>query len=921
MADSTDLKLRIVPELDESAKRKVQDELDKFKSTVPVIPSGGGTSGSGGTGSTQAQTKAIKDQNIEYNAQGQIIGRLTQEHKERVKQIQTERKAQDLLLRSTRTQAEDAIQALQQKASIGQITMDQMNQGIAEQTQIIQTAEATARDEFTKTTIALGGLANQYESLQAEIVNAQTGVFHSTARLNNGFNTMSGSMQKVTSQTKNANLAFMNFGRIIQDAPFGLIGIANNIDPMVVTFANLSKEIDVTTGKMRGFGGAMSQLGKQLLGPAGLIFILGSLIPSALLMLQSRQREQRKESEQSTQETERLGASFLSLSAQIELANKGILDQSSVLRRYNKELGDTVGQASSLVEAEKMIVLNADDYIKATFAKEASLMMLNKASFLYMQLQTDTVEVNRTVAESIRFYTLEILHLSTFTQALIEKTRELNKEQEKDAFRLRAQEKMNEYMENYKNLLEESMKVLDDMFETETKRAGFVDQTLISQAQLRIGAENSLYIAQQENLTWEQRQRAFDDGIAKSKQIVGLQQQSVAEQMKVATEEQEKINLQVKQIELANELNLLDRQSLEFARQRADAEFDVWVARQQTLLDLRDELLQFESESASSLLGDLDIDDSVAQARFASATEWIDRQAQYEIDKALYVGDRIKALSLEKDLFIAQQRSMYIDQEYDAETANAMAIADANKEFAIDEMQVRKEVNAELFSAIGEFSSQALGAIFGESKGVAIAQVVIDTAMGIQKIWAQSGINPVVGALASAALAAKGMTAISKIRNTKKDGASGTGTGGGTAVVRESYYDGFDAIRGVKSPPRGMEGDVMDEERRREAETLRERIRKAIGNKKIWDGMKEGVDAQINQQLLTSSKMLDIGNRQMAMSQSFMGIANTTAEMLGDRSLEMTQPISVQANVDRRGLAIAVREGEMEIRTSEFTYI
>jgi hypothetical protein len=919
MADSTDLKLRIVPELDESAKRKVQDELDKFKSTVPVVPSGGGDKGAA---STQSQTKAIKDQNVEYNKQGQIIGKLTAEHKEVVRAIETQRKAQDLLLRSTRTTAEGEIQALQQKGAMNQITLDQMNQGIAEQTQIIKTAEAAAREEFGYTVAALGHLGQAYQDLQPQIGNAQKGVFHSIDRLNTGFNTMAGSMTKVVSQTKATNLAFMNMGRIVQDAPFGLIGIANNIDPMVVTFANLANEIDITTGKMRGFGGALAQMGKQLLGPAGLIFILGSLIPSALLVLQSRQREQRKESEMSTQETEKLGASFLSLSAQIELANKGILDQSSVLRRYNKELGDTVGQAKSLAEAEKMIALNADDYIKATFAKEASLMMLNKASVLYMQLQTDTVEVNRTVAESIRFYTLEILHLSTFTQALIKSTRDLNKEQEKDAFRLRAQEKMNEYMENYKNLLEESMKVLDDMFETETKRAGFVDQTLISQAQLRIGAENSLYIAQQENLTWDQRQRAFDDGIAKSKQIVALQQQSVAEQMKVATEEQEKINLQVKQIELANELNLLDRQSLEFAQQRADAEFQVWAARQQTILDLEEQLRVFESESASSLIGEVDIDDSLAQARFASATEWIDRQAQYEIDKALYVGDRIKALSLEKDLFITQQRSMYIDQMYDAETANAMAIADANKEFAIDEMQVRKEVNAELFSAIGEFSSQALGAIFGESKGVAIAQVVIDTAMGIQKIWAQSGINPVVGALASAALAAKGMTAISKIRNTKKDGASGTGTGGGTAVVRESYYDGFDAIRGVKSPPRGMEGDVMmDEERRREAETLRERIRKAIGNKKIWDGMKEGVDAQINQQLLTSSKMLDIGNRQMAMSQSFMGIANTTAEILGDRSLEMTQPISVQANVDRRGLAIAVREGEMEIRTSEFTYI
>jgi hypothetical protein len=85
--------------------------------------------------------------------------------------------------------------------------------------------------------------------------------------------------------------------------------------------------------------------------------------------------------------------------------------------------------------------------------------------------------------------------------------------------------------------------------------------------------------------------------------------------------------------------------------------------------------------------------------------------------------------------------------------------------------------------------------------------------------------------------------------------------------------------------------------------------------------MEDGVDAFIEGHMRAKNQIINTGNRQMAMNQSFMGMANTTAEMLGDRRLEMTQPISVQANVDRRGLAIAVREGEMEIRTSEFTYI
>jgi len=174
-----------------------------------------------------------------------------------------------------------------------------------------------------------------------------------------------------------------------------------------------------------------------------------------------------------------------------------------------------------------------------------------------------------------------------------------------------------------------------------------------------------------------------------------------------------------------------------------------------------------------------------------------------------------------------------------------------------------------------------------------------------------------MGAIIAAGLAAKGAIAIRKINSAQKGTKSVSDTGGGTAVVRESYYDGFDAIRGVKSPPRGMEGQGMESEQERRIR-FDETMRRVMG--KNWESIEDRVNNQLNAQIQSSNKMLEMGNRQMAMSQSFMGMANTTAEMLGDRSLEMTQPISVQANVDRRGLAIAVREGEMEIRTSEFTY-
>jgi len=72
-----------------------------------------------------------------------------------------------------------------------------------------------------------------------------------------------------------ATTALVNLGRVVQDAPFGLIGIANNIDPLITSFQSLSK----TSG---GAGSAFKALGAALAGPAG-IAIAVSAVTSAFI--------------------------------------------------------------------------------------------------------------------------------------------------------------------------------------------------------------------------------------------------------------------------------------------------------------------------------------------------------------------------------------------------------------------------------------------------------------------------------------------------------------------------------------------------------------------------------------------------------------------------------------------------------------
>lgn len=74
---------------------------------------------------------------------------------------------------------------------------------------------------------------------------------------------LANSNAKLTSSTANALPALTNFGRVIQDAPFGILGVANNIDPLVTSFQSLQKQTGSTT---KALGAMLSSLA----GPAGI---------------------------------------------------------------------------------------------------------------------------------------------------------------------------------------------------------------------------------------------------------------------------------------------------------------------------------------------------------------------------------------------------------------------------------------------------------------------------------------------------------------------------------------------------------------------------------------------------------------------------------------------------------------------------
>ena len=95
------------------------------------------------------------------------------------------------------------------------------------------------------------------------------------AALGNSVERASAKIRTLPAVTGQATATLTNFSRVVQDAPFGIIGIANNIDPLVQSFNSLKASTGSTSGAFKALIG-------QLTGPAGLA--LGISVATSLLI-------------------------------------------------------------------------------------------------------------------------------------------------------------------------------------------------------------------------------------------------------------------------------------------------------------------------------------------------------------------------------------------------------------------------------------------------------------------------------------------------------------------------------------------------------------------------------------------------------------------------------------------------------------
>ena len=182
-------------------------------------------------------------------------------------------------------------------------------------------------------------------------------------------------------QTANGSNALLQFSRIAQDAPFGIIGIGNNLTATAEAFSALKNQAGSTGGALKALGASLAGSGGILLGVSllttGLTYLsqsgitLGDILEKLTGNTTAYGLALKSAFEAAYQDEGVLGAieNVNELKVQVDLAKKGFIDKEKVVKNYNETMGKTTGIVKDLDGVEQQLVKNGEAYIQMTLFK------------------------------------------------------------------------------------------------------------------------------------------------------------------------------------------------------------------------------------------------------------------------------------------------------------------------------------------------------------------------------------------------------------------------------------------------------------------------------------------------------------------------------------------------------------------------
>ncbi len=156
--------------------------------------------------------------------------------------------------------------------------------------------------------------------------------------INNKVETSVKKLTKVQKEGKTAagasTSATLELGRVLSDMPYGIRGVANNLQQLASNLFFMSKATDAATGKTVGFMGAVGSLFRGLAGPAGLLIAFQGVI--ALLdyfkVGMGKSKDETVDAEKATKD----------FSSELKSLEKTLSDSGVSQENYNQKIRDYI---------------------------------------------------------------------------------------------------------------------------------------------------------------------------------------------------------------------------------------------------------------------------------------------------------------------------------------------------------------------------------------------------------------------------------------------------------------------------------------------------------------------------------------------------------------------------------------------------
>lgn len=184
-------------------------------------------------------------------------------------QLSVEFKAEIQKLRKGVKGASDALEQFEAKAAATQKELSRLTTKSAQ----VENAQEKLERLYKEGKISL----DRYKISSLSFAKAQDRITGSTKNLSgrlSGYNksirSLGGRTKGLSKSTGQSTRTLQEFNRVVQDAPFGIRGVANNITELVSAFGDLTK-------KQGGTGKALKSLLRDMIGPAGIVFAVSAV--------------------------------------------------------------------------------------------------------------------------------------------------------------------------------------------------------------------------------------------------------------------------------------------------------------------------------------------------------------------------------------------------------------------------------------------------------------------------------------------------------------------------------------------------------------------------------------------------------------------------------------------------------------------